>query len=179
MAMISPQGCLSLAQQHLKVMLADSTAFRSWVGAADQDQALSRIYLEALPLGDRQSYDLEELRALRPHAIVWTEPQNGFALRRVSVDDGYGFHESGVIRVWLEQDVGSAMTGLPGSVDLSFKNSVGLILDDLAALAGGAGYLDVTEISVLNGPMRSHPDDYDTIGDLIGIELSVSWGVVS
>ena len=172
--MTAPLGSIALAQEYLRTTLADCTSFRTWVGAVNQAQALARIHHEALPPPITGSeHTLEELRAYRPCALIWTDVDNGFARRVVSVDSSI---DSGSLGLRLAQDVGEEISHLHAEVYQRFINSVGQIVDELVGLAGLAGYLAMTSLELKSGPFRSHPDEYETVGDIQFCDLRITWG---
>jgi len=181
--MTAPAGCISLAQDYWRKTLAGSATLQVWAGVhTDPSPAtavLERIHHEALPPPDSGGeYTLSELQSLRPYVIVWTEEESGFELNISDMDASQGFVESGSLRAELVQDVPSEIADDPAEVDLQFRNTVGQILDDMAALAGQAGYLAFTRI-VASGPHRAHPEHVTDMGDFQVYELLAFWGVRS
>ena len=162
----SPAGPISLAESVLRTTLADCTHFRSWVGAANQAQALDRIYLDGLPppANNADSHTLSELQALRPFAVIYTEEQRGWRTRQNAAGTRHWFIHSGSLTVRFEQDSPSDALDDPGELDRRFRNTIGQIVsteDDanpgLLELAGTPGYLAITGIEA-SGPFRSDDD---------------------
>jgi len=170
-----PAGGMSLAQEYLRTALADCSTFQAWVGAADQAEALARIYHEALPApANGNEYTLAELQAYRPFALIWTSEQNGYSKRRLAVGT---WAESGRIMIRLEEDVDPQIANDPAEVARRFRNTIGQIIDELCALTDpGAGYLVFHTVTVEAGPIRTEEDEARTLGDAQAVELSVEYG---
>ena len=123
--MTTPSGSISLAQQNLKVSLADCTAFRTWCGASDQAAALARIHLEGLPdpPEGQQTYTAEQLRALRPYAIVNTKPAGGFSLALAAFGAHGDYDAAGKLEVQIFQNCPATLDNDPSSdANLQFAN---------------------------------------------------------
>lgn len=175
--MTAPQGSISKAVDNLRVTLADSAAFRSWVGAVDQATALVKIYYESLPPpADKNEHTFAELVAYRPYALVWTVPDSGFALRHDAHSGLFVYNESGLMMIRLIQAVDAGIANDPAEISRQFLNTVGTILDQLAAKAGGGGYLAIEEMELDFGPYRGDPDERSTQGDYVGADVKLSWG---
>jgi len=167
-------GSLMKAQDHLRTMLANCSAFQTWLGVANATAALAKIHHEALPppASSAEQYTPAALATHRPFAIVWTDEENGYT--RSSLAAG-AFDASGRLAVKLEQAVPSAVAGDPGEADLRFKNSIGQIIDGLCGMVDTAGYLSFKRLTVDVGPYRSHPDEVPTQGDWQAVELGIDW----
>lgn len=149
---VAPTGMISLPLDYLRLTLADATAFRTWVGAANQAAALAKIY----PI-QKASYTSADL----PLAVVdWAEN-----FRRVK--------NAGGSRNWFEQE-GDLSVIFRGAVNpahddadaaYTFLNSLGAILSEVETLAGKPGYLNITAISLQDGPSRPNEDEAKELGD--------------
>ena len=170
--MTSPTGSMGLAQQHLANMIADSAAFRAWVGAADQAEAFGSIYQDALPPGGT---DLADLQALRPFALVWTDPQLGFNKQFAAGGAARWHTASGVIGVYFEAEIDAADASDPAEAGVKFKNVIDAIQSEMDAINGQAGYLGYDEIRKVEGPTRSDEDDRPTQGDFLFLVWQVVW----
>ena len=184
--MTSPLGPISLAQGHLHTMLADSATFRTWVGAANQAEALDDIYRVSLPPPDAGGvYTVEELQGYRPFALVWTAPAQGYALTADAMSPGIELRESGSLIIRFEQDVPAELSGEnddPAEIDLRFMNTIGQIFADLNALSRSAtaGYLTITDLDLVISCERTHEDHVEAEGDAILSVVEARWrgGVV-
>jgi hypothetical protein len=181
---VSPTGPISLPLSHLRVLLADCAAFRSWVGAADQAAALARIHLCELPppAAAGPGYTDDELVALRPCAVIdlWTSPR-GFgdepqSWRRLGSPAG-PFAEAGKLALNLIDNVAAGDADSLVDAKFAFLNDVGATISDLLDLAGTDGYLNVTSVEIYQGPGRADGKMLDTYGDHWLVQLLVHWGL--
>jgi len=164
---------LGKAYEHLRDQLADSTTFRSWVGAGNQAEALSHIHYEAIELPDRgaEVYSADELAVIWPYAII-SLPPGGYRVASTSVD---GSSDNGHFSLQLVDVVDSDDADDPALVTIAFVDAWVGIAQDLMDLRGTAGYLDMSEITNGSPILRSHPDDAQGIGDEIAIDLTIPW----
>lgn len=175
--MTAPAGSLMLAQDNARKTLGDVTAFRTWAGAANQAEALARIYHDGLPPpADREAYTKDELELYRPCALIWTDPDNGFSTEILSTSgDSFDAVAFGKIVISLEENVPADIADDLAEVDIRFKNSVGQIVDGLWDLFGKAGYLACLKMD-LDGPQRVRPDNEPDQGDWMIAILTLHWG---
>ena len=175
--MTAPLGSMSLAQEYLRITLADCAAFRTLVGATGgtaQAQALARIHHDALPpprIGSEHS--LAELELYRPCALLWQSQNSGFGRKVVANQTSI---DHGVLMIRIAADVDKEISENHQEVYIRFQNAISQILDELVFLAGQAGYLAITAIDVESGPYRTHPDEYETTGDCQFCDLRITWG---
>jgi|GEM_PF-1789324 len=177
--MTEPAGCISLAQHYLRQMLANCAAVRTWLGVDDEEGALARIHHEGLPkpADNAVEHTRAELIAYRPYAVVFTAESGGLTLNHDAGGAAFEFAESGRLTVRLYQNCPDEYGDEPSSdANLQFKNSVGLIMDGLAALSGTAGYLAFDRLGLADGPYWGHPDLVPGQGVWQGAELSIEWG---
>lgn len=169
----SPAHSISLAKQYLKAALAASATFQAWTGSADSAEAAARIYREALPRPDSaREYTAAELSALRPYAIVGTL---GY---RSDADAGGAERErwaTGRLLLRLVMDVPAEAAEDEEELSIQFENVIGGIERDLYATSGLAGYLDVRGFELPAPYMRTHPDQVNTEGDAVGVEIVIEW----
>ena len=170
-------GPIMLAQEYLRTTLADSAAFRTFVGASGseaQTQALNRIHHEGLPLEKvGETFTASELRALRPCAIVWID-DGGAGYSTTALAAGV-WSDRGSLHVELQWDVPDEIRGDMDEADRRFKSLVGQIIADIKVLAYAGGYLACEEISLVEGPVHIHPDDESSQGDYVWVRLHVTW----
>jgi len=166
-----PTSSLGKARKHLRTQLADSAAFRSWAGAANQSQALAHIYYESLPspAGGAESYSSTELTALWPYAVIYVNDYT------VLVDSQDGISDSGEFGIQLVQDIDTDIATDPDEVAIDFDDAYATIMTELGDSRGTAGYLNFESISLAGPPQRAKPDDEEGIGDEIQAELLVAW----
>lgn len=165
-------GSITTAEELLKTTLSGLSTFQAWVGASDAAGAAKHIYLEALPPDELWGdvHTIDQLKARRPCAMIWTAETNGFTVTRDAAPAGRTC--SGNLVVRLEGDVLEAVRHDYAEVDRLFKNTVGGIVDQLAATTAMA----ISSITV-SGPVRTSNDDLPTLGDAQMVELSIAWGV--
>lgn len=165
---------ITLAEQALANMLANSAAFRSFCGAADANAALKRIHFDALPQpeGDAAEHSADELKKLRPFAIVYTAAHNGYKLTRVATET---FAESGTLEMLLEDNLPASIAADGPRLMRRFKNQLGAILRELQTLAWQPGYLAVNSFDVV-ALAREAEDERENNGDNVFAFLSVPWG---
>ncbi len=175
--MSTPTGPISLAQQNLRLSLADSTAWRSWVDATTQEQALNRIHLIGLPPADDDFYTRIELETKRPYAIVAMAPEGGFMQRALASGATRTPGDSGVLLLTIADDVPQEIESNLAELDMRFLNNVGAVLDDMWDVNGTGGYLAFSEVGVLLGPYRAVQEAQSGQGDWVGIDLRFNWGV--
>jgi len=167
-------GSITTTEELLKTTLSGLAAFKSWVGATTAAAAAEHIYLEALPPEELWSdtYTVEALKARRPFAQIWTAETSGFTVRRDAAPSGRTAFGNLVAR--LEANVQESVRHDHAEVDRLFKNTVGDIVDELAATTAMA----IREIAV-SGPVRTTPRDVATLGDAQMAELAIAWGVTA
>ena len=146
----------TVAATNLKNLLADVTAFRTWVGAATQEQARARVYVAGVYAED----------ATRPFALVTTD--NAPADRRVAGGAEDVHEEEGRIQLLFEDDAAGTLE----AAAKSFLVDVGGILSGLIGLAG-KGYMRVRSLEIAADVRRADVDEDD---DYMQALFRVEWG---
>lgn len=159
---VTPTGPLSLPLHYLRQTLADAPAFRTWVGASGggaQAAALARIHPVA-------AYAFT-----MPFAVVDWTPDQSFA----SYAGGARNHaqQRGALEIVFRDSINPAHDEADAAY--TFLNSLGGVINDLWSLAGTAGYLDITEISLVHGPHRPEEDEVKAAGDFYQAVFKVSY----
>ena len=171
-------GCITLAEERIRDMLAACTAFQTWVGESTAAAAKDHIYYDSVPQQDytEDSQPLAWNESIRPFALIWTGYQQGFALNEL-------IGGSGLVFVRLEQSVPDTSANDWEEADRLFKNTLGSIIHSgdtsspgLWELSITRQYTQITQIR-LEALFRTSPDEYDTYGDAQAAELSIAWGV--
>ena len=155
---VAPTGMISLPLSYLRATLAASETFQTLAGAADAAAALAHIKLIEGP----------------PTSIAVVGLEQGFT-RTAS---------SGGARSYFEGDVGLELilriAVADGATDADAfytgMNTAGAIQKEMEALAGTAGYLDITAMTLKEGPARPFESERATIGDFIQCIWSVRAG---
>ncbi|MCG8407560.1 MAG: hypothetical protein MI923_20375 [Phycisphaerales bacterium] len=168
-------GGISLAQERLRQMVANCPTFQTWTGAETVEQALSRVYHLDLPEPENGvAYNLQQLKKLRPFAVVATDPDAGYtetlAGRSTWVDGGELF-------VGFEQDVPNEIeTDLP-EIFIRFTNTMGSIIDDLKKLIqDNVDFrLDIRKITFW-GPDESKKKERAKKGHYVTGTFVIEWG---
>ena len=174
--MTTPRGVLSEAEDLLATTLADCPEFRTLVEEADRAGALEHIYNDVLPAASGDyTYTRTELQALRPYALYWTSPDNGYRSRSESASTGNNFVEGGEIIMKLERDVTDSDDITQAESDRDWNDIVGSIIRDMHDLAGLDGYLNIVAIRQLICG-RSDPGDFRSYGHVQTSVLAVEWG---
>jgi len=146
---VVPTEMISLPLHYLRLMPADSATFRTWVGAADQAEALARVYVN------------REASPVRPFAVAAWATNWG---REATSGGGRNYFEQvGDLMLMFEDDIAAGLD--EADAYYTFTNTVGAILAEIEALAGQAGYLNIVSIAVENGPARPGSDEKQTTDD--------------
>lgn len=169
-------GCITLAEEKIRDMLAACKTFQTWTGAASAAAAKAFIYYDAVPMPDQNS-DTTPLAwnvSIRPFALIFTSTADGMIIDRSNVCSGnvnvQFFQNTPEQKEWEE-------------IDRLFKNTISNILlsgdesnPGLWELSRTANYTHVNSIR-FEGFYRSSEEDYDTMGDFEGAMVVINWGV--
>lgn len=177
MALPGASGRISLAEDRLMNTLANTAAFRTWCGAANPTEALTKIHQDALPEPAAKVYTIAELNGYRPFAIIWTDPDGGFRMQRDSISDTFRFADGGRITAYLEQEPPDGYESDPEGLARTVKNSIGGIVEGVLLLAGQASYLAARACTVY-GPYRSQLDEAPASDECVSFFLDFEWGRV-
>lgn len=161
------------AQDILATTLAASTTFRTFVDAADATEALTHIFHDYLPEPAGDVYTADELATIRPCALIYVQPNNGFEWAKDSAGGTNCWAGSGRLVCILFRDTPTGMT--PSEVDVEMREIAGDILADIRDLSETAGYLSATRFAG-NGPFRTEHDQLEDLGDRQAFELYIDWG---
>lgn len=161
------------AQDILATTLAASTSFRTFVSAEDATEALAKIYHDYLPEPEGDTYTADELSEIRPCALIYVQPNNGFEWNKDSAGGNNCWAGSGRLVCILFRDTPSGMTTSEADVDM--REIAGEILADIRDLSETAGYLSATRFAG-NGPFRTEHDELQELGDRQAFELYIDWG---
>ncbi len=145
----------------------------------DQAAALASIYHEGLPKpADGSTHTKAELEALRPYAIIWTDPDGGYATQSDSAPSSAGgFVSAGSLLVEIERNSTDGAEDEPTSAaNLDWRNAVGKIIDDLCDLSGTESYMILESITLDHGPYWNDRASAETHGIYQGVRLAVRWG---
>jgi hypothetical protein len=145
-AMPAASGGISLAETRLAAMLSASPSFQTWAGVSTAPTALLRIHYDSLPPAAGDEYTLTELQTYRPYCKLYTNLRSGYVRERIAENT----HDwKGKIVAELEQDISSTYAGYIPQAMRAFKNDIGAIIADLCSFSGGAGYLQIDRVEVV------------------------------
>jgi hypothetical protein len=150
--MITPSGFLSTPVASMRAMLAASPAFRTWVGAADADEALAHIYAIAAPRHEVLPMALIEVgEHVRQRSLV---------AGRYAFENGPGSH----LVVSFRMDADGAEEPDAG---YAFLNALGAIIVDVEKASGNqsAGIFTIPAISIAAPPQRIRAANRQSVGD--------------
>lgn len=165
------------AQNIAKATLAACASFQSLVDADDATEAAARIYHDAfpVPISGRPEHTRAELTALRPCAIVYTEDNQGFVIRRDAMGNDDCWNATGVVHFVIYRNVPEADEFNLSKVDTDFRTVIGNIVEEMIGLSETAGYLATKQFTV-SGPGRTPIADLKDIGDAQIAEVVAVWG---
>ncbi len=163
-----PVGAFSMPEQKTIDALAATEAWRTWMGAATEPEARSRIYSQwAMPS------PVGSLVEVMPLAVV-----NQLSLpqwQRVSGGTQHFLRPSGTVSLAIFD-----RERWPGDIErsrLAFKNFVGEVCRGLATIAGSGTNLLITAIVPRGDVMRTAPEqDASLGGGYWHAELELQWG---
>jgi len=172
--MTAASGPKAKALDCFRDTLADCTSFRTWVGASGDDAqaiALSRIHKRTTPPPeDGRVFGVDELRDLRPYAVIWCER---FSTPKVAEPQTFG--EEGEFTVHFVQDIAPSLEDDEAETLHVMDNLVGDVMSDMSALAATGGYLAVTGFES-EDPGLGAPDEESAQGDIAWVEMTVRIG---
>jgi len=148
---VVPDDMLSLPMQGLANLVADSTQFRSLVGAADQAAALKEIHFPYAE--DHDDDDDGELDAGRPRAII--NPGPGFKMTNKGAQS---WNAIGNLYLCFEIVPDTVLHPKRDDQLLAFTNIIGRIMFEMMLnsarnlLGGGGTHLNMYEFDLVDGP---------------------------
>lgn len=149
--MVTPSGNISLVYDNAINLVAGSATFRTQVGAADAAAAKAFIYL------DRADDDFDRTKwvCVVEQAPGWKyEWKGGGSRNYFSMDPSINFI--------FQAPITDNLSRMDARYE--FTNPMGAIIDEMAALAGTAGYFNVTGWDPLNGPQRPTDEERKSSG---------------
>ncbi len=170
--MIEPTGYLSLPMENLRQVVAHCPSWQSWCRAArDAAAAGQSIYLCAPPApDDNKAFGKDELRLLRPMAVVLWRP--GFRSERKALAL---YRNTGSLGLQIEADVPEQVADDERDSEIDFLNKLGAVIADMAiGVDQGLGYLVPMSIAV-ESVKRASLKSQASEGDYFEAILSVEW----
>jgi len=167
---VEPRGLLSEPLAHLRRIVAASSTFQQWVGAADAAAALERVHY----------IDVDDDEAIRPHAMVATPPD--WWCIRLSGGRGNGYRDGGEVLLCLESDISTEYIATHGDAHFEHVNVVSGVIEDLLTLSGtadtdGAPLMDIAYIEGEDGPWRSDPVESQSDANYYQTIMRIGYGV--
>lgn len=173
MALDEAEGVISLAEQHLANSLASSSRFQEWTDSDNSTEAAAHVYFTSLPEPeDGDKYTAEELAALFPCALIYTDEQaNGSVIRKVGYQTAQG---SGVVAFRLYETIDDESPPTFSEAERSFKNTVGVVMAEILALSETADCLAAVEVA--NSEIYRTEKDAVVFLDMQTAVCIVLWG---
>lgn len=159
------------AQDLAVATLADCPAFQALVGVATAEEAAEKIFQDALPEPKGDRWTANELDAIRPFALAFTEEDvTGFTYQYVATGK---WQAAGAIKFKIERSVKDIDS--PASADRDFRDLVGKIILEFANKRNTGGLL--SRRIMIDGPYRIAEEDLAEQGDYQWMEVLVEWGI--
>lgn len=179
------EGSLTLAEENLARTWADCARWQSIVAAKDEidpeaittEQALARIYIDALPSprddDDNllETFTAEQLAALRPFILIGQPPRSSYRAERVATDT---YADAGSFVSLFEFSVDAEDREDLSEAFRKIKNDLGVMLDQAKELSYLPGYLAIDRFQV-DGPFRCEDDDVNQLGDHVFALVTTFW----
>jgi hypothetical protein len=162
MPTVEPSGWISEPLERLRDLIADCTAFQTWVGAADAAAAKLHIHYHGYTGNTR------------PFVVIGDMP--GY---RIGLRDTHGTPRlSGNLWLAAEAAVGADYLRTDDDAGLEFGNAWGAVLAEMVAKAGtGASYnMELASLERVDGPNRSSDEERAQGEDFIQEIWQVTWG---
>lgn len=157
---VSPSGMLSLPVDYLRSTVAASSTFQTWTGTANAAAAKARVHLG-------------RAAANATHPLACVGFSNGF--RRFS-DDLDVWQQDNVLELMFRNDFSSSLN--EADAYYTFANQIGAIMADMEAIFNDAGYLDVFDWNIVDGPARTDDNDEQVMGYFFEVIIECRYGGV-
>lgn len=164
---VEPTTFLNLPTARLVNMIANSDAWREWLGVQSETDAEARIYIETAG-----GAPLE-----RPFAIVTSSISAGGGC--IGAGPSNTWDHRGSITVLFEALVPDEYQANQKDAFNWFTNHVGGVMDDIEALAGTSeDYLNILNWEQLQAPTRGSYTE-DAVGEkYISMMIKFEWGLL-
>jgi len=164
--MVTMTGPFGGALETLAILIADTTAFRTWTGAADQAAALEHVHF------------FSDLGSNFVFPAVLLEIAPGMRQEKVSESGGgdYGPWPRGAVRLTFLQtwDTDYAKTSVqeydPEQAAKDFIQNIELTLTGMRTLSGTASYFSIGALTMTDVPKTSTPSQGEN-----DLYLSSTW----
>lgn len=168
--MPATSGSVSKVLENGETLISNVPAFQTLVGApGDATTAAASIYIPALEPADA---DLAATwQALRPYCLLMHDIPVDFKRQRVSET---GYEDSGSFLALFSTEV-PADTSI-ADAETTINNLIGDLMDGIATLVAGGGYINIRSMETVMGPVRADSDQVATEGDFHDFALKLGWG---
>lgn len=157
-----PSGHWSLALTNLQELLANVTAFQTWVGEITPEAAKDHIYLIASE------------SAVRPFALISQGDAFGFRAIGGGVTEHYYAH--GSLKLRFSGAVSTPYINDAKNAELEYTNAIGAILQGMVEMSGEDAYMLFYNLDKIYGPQRNARDERNSSGEYFDSEFNVPWG---
>ncbi len=172
--LLDPQDCL-------RRMVSRCVALQTWQGNTfSQSQLLARVYLDTIPEPANGSvHTLEELKTLRPFALIGVSGDSPIELLRDAMGGGCSFTAKGSLMIMLEQD---AIDGTESQIDREFLTTIESFLQTGSTVQPGLiDQLDQADSIAIQritceGIFRVQPEEEVSKGIAQRAYFRVEWG---
>jgi len=162
-APVTPAGLLSKPVNALRQLVANSSAFRDWVDAADVNAALLRVHIISTPRNPTSPFALIDF--------------GDFIRDREAVKGGIAFKQrsGSALVLYFRANVDEG-TNEPDAA-LAFCNAIGAVWDDLERAAGvhANRSLPIISMEMLAPPARIVNEKRQQAGDYYECAISLSY----
>lgn len=174
----TPEGPISVPLAAVEDLLAASTAFQGWVGAANATAAKSRIHVIGLPspAANRPSYTADELNAMRPFAVLNYDVAEPMTMESVAQGQ---FIPNGRILISLEANVAGGDARDFKEAAYKFLNVVGQVVEQVAAASESGGSPVVQRVRMRMSPRRAEEKERPARGDFLVTIVGLEFGLGS
>lgn len=171
MTIAAATGYISVALDAFRTTVADSTEFRKFCNpdspVTTRDAALERLPLVVfdMPIDGKESHSVQEMATRRPYGHCWM-PDEGLVISKAGFNCYTPTAMSAVIRFVRDTPEDLRGNGNAQEAERDFANTVGVIVKETLDNMGVAPYGDALRAHLVEAPGRSHPDDWESIGDI-------------
>ncbi|TXH44326.1 MAG: hypothetical protein E6Q97_32845 [Desulfurellales bacterium] len=144
---------ITQAEDALIELLANSAAFRTFVGAANATAAKARIYLYDIPstAEDQDGYTDAEFVALFPCAIIGP-PDDGEMFRGTYTANGVNYEYTVDVAFSVRFERQRSGTDTDQAAVRKLCNAIGDVIDQLMLSSGTGGHFAFTDVSPVAAP---------------------------
>jgi hypothetical protein len=158
----------------VRTLISKSATWRAWTGKATEEEAIRSIYPIGLPPPpDQQEFTADDLRELRPFALVNLGFRQPFTFRRGALKQ---YLPSGVIIAGFEDEIPAEDRDNFDDHTFHFLNRLGTVIEEVLDEAESGGYPVIQEVRVLPA-RRAEPEEIPARGDFIVAAVEFDFGL--